>query len=115
MTALAAEVERNNSERLQLAVADALEPLLAPLKHAVSNLHVDMLRQLHIQKVCTRASHHTNTDPNGSVLYLTASRVLLLAQTEFAQQLAAHEAKLAAAYMELETLRKENAELRRLY
>ena len=48
---LASSVERSNEARFTNMVADAVEPLISPLRHAVRDLHLELLRQLQIQQV----------------------------------------------------------------
>jgi len=79
------DVERASETRLRSIVTDVMEPLIAPVQHAVRDLHLELLRQMQMQ------------------------------QMEFSRMLVAQNEKLAAVYAELEAVRKENTELKRMY
>lgn len=62
-----------------------MRPLVAPLRHGIRDLHVELLRQMQLQ------------------------------QAEFEKQLRSQSAEFAALVAEVEELRRENARLRGLY
>lgn len=74
-----------DSHQLREALLVTLEPLLDPIRAGVNNLHLELLRQMHVQK------------------------------RELASRLDTYHQELAAVHKELDTLRKENARLKRMW